>query len=205
MSSSNRKIESSRINGAKSNGPYTDLGRQAVALNAVTYGLTAQTVILKNEPAEEFQVELQNYLDYFCPQGIPEERLVRQLVAADWRLARYTGVESGLLNEKMDQQADWIEEHRKNISDRERIAVAFESLANNGNSLVLANRYQARLQHDYQKLLKSLSQMQATRCAAEVKLPNEPNPIYEHTPEIVSPTIFNESDSDPRNDSEPRP
>src|SRR5258708_443660 len=95
MSSSNRKIESSRINGAKSNGPCTDLGRQAVALNAVTHGLTAQTVILKNEPAEEFQVELQNYLDYFRPQGIPEERLVRQLVTAEWRLARYTGVESG--------------------------------------------------------------------------------------------------------------
>jgi len=47
MSSSQRKIEATRTNGAKSRGTHTDQGRHAVALNAVTHGLTAQTVILQ--------------------------------------------------------------------------------------------------------------------------------------------------------------
>src|SRR5260370_37164710 len=109
-------MESSRINGAKSYGPNTDQGRQAVVLNAVTHGLTAKTVILQNEPTEEYQVELLNYFDYFRPQGMPEQRLVHQLVAAGWRLARYAGVESGLFNETMDQQTERLDRKRPDIS-----------------------------------------------------------------------------------------
>ena len=186
MSSSNRKIESCRINGAKSHGAHTDQARQASALNAVTHGLTAQTVIIQNESEDEFEVELQSYLDHFRPQDIPEERLVRQLAAVGWRLARYAGVESGLLDNKMDEQTKWRDEKHKNISDRERVALAFESLADDGNSLALVMRYQARLQHDFQKILKSLYQMRATR-TAEVKLPNGANPIFEHASDEESP------------------
>src|SRR5258708_4946826 len=105
----------------------------------------------------------------------------------------------------MDEQAEWRGEQHKNISDCERVALAFEALADNGNALALVNRYEARLQHDYHRILKSLYQMQATR-ATEVKLPNRANPIYEHPPEppqVAAPPILDQSDSEP--DSEPRP
>ena len=180
--SSNRRLESSRANGAKSRGPNTIQGRHAVALNAVTHGLSAKTVVLQNESQEEYDVELLNYLDHFRPQDMLEQNLVLQLAAASWRLARYAGVESGLFNEKMRQQATWLDKERPNIQDCERVAIAFASLADNDKSLALANRYQARLQHEYQRILKSLSQMQAARCAAEVKLQNRPSPVYEHPP-----------------------
>src|SRR5260370_26021298 len=100
---SQRKIESTHISGAKSRGAHTDQGRQAFALNAVTYGLTAKTVILQNEPKEEYEVDLLSYLDHFRPQDMPEERLVRQLAAAACRLDRYTVLESRLLTNKMDE------------------------------------------------------------------------------------------------------
>jgi hypothetical protein len=177
--SSLRKIESCRINGAKSRGAHTDQGRRAFALNAVTHGLTAKTVILQNEPEQEYEVELQSYLHRFRPQDRPEERLVRQLAAVGWRITRYTGVESGLLNQKMVQQAKRLDEQYTNISDHERVAFAFEFLADNGNALALVNRYQARLQREYQRILKSLFQMQAAR-ADEVKFPNRANPVFEH-------------------------
>lgn len=51
----------------------------------------------------------------------------------------------------MDEQTEWRSEKDKNISGLERVAVAFEALADNGNSLALVNRYQARLQHEYRK------------------------------------------------------
>jgi len=182
MSSSLRKIESARANGAQSSGPTTTEGRQAVALNAVRHGLTAQTVILKNESLEEYQAELQRYLDHFQPQGVPEEHLVRQLAAAAWRLARYAGVESGLLNDKMDSQAKWVNRERRDISENQRVAIAFDSLVDHSPSLSLVNRYEARLHHEYQRILKSLLQIRTTRPAQIVKLPNKPNPISEHQP-----------------------
>src|SRR5712675_869429 len=151
--SSLRKIESARINGAKSRGAHTEQGRRAFALNAVTHGLTAKTVILQNEPEQEYEAELQSYLHHFRPQDIPEERLVRQLAAVGWRIARYAGVESGLLNHKMDEQTERLSEKYTNISRHERVAFAFEFLADNGNAFALVNRYQARLQHEYQRTL----------------------------------------------------
>jgi hypothetical protein len=190
MPFSQRKIEAARTNGAKSRGTHTAQGRQAVALNAVTHGLTAQTVILQNESAEEYQIELLNYLDHFQPQGMPEQHLVTQLAAAGWRLARYAGVEPGLLDNRIDLQADRLAADHPDMSDTRRVAVAFNSLADTGNSLGLVNGYQARLQHEYQRILKSLSQMQATRRAVEVKLPNRANPVSEQPLEFVPPVEY---------------
>jgi len=182
MPTSNRKLQSSRANGAKSNGPKTPEGRQAVALNSVKHGLTAQAVILQNESPDEYQAALDAYIDHFQPQGIAELHLVHQLGAAAWRLARYFGVESGLLDDKMEGQAEWIEEKRGDIPQKQRVAIAFDALSGPSSSLTLLNRYEARLHHEYQRLLRSLSQMQAARQSTEAKLPSEPNPISGRQP-----------------------
>jgi hypothetical protein len=120
--SSQRKIESTRINGARSRGAHTEQGRRAFALSAVTHGLTAKTVVLQNESQEDYNVELLNYLDHFRPQGMLEQHLVRQLAAASWRLTRYAAVESGVFNEKMRVQSNWLDKERPNIQDCQRVA-----------------------------------------------------------------------------------
>jgi hypothetical protein len=100
MPASQRKIDAARANGAKSTGPKTRRGKTASALNAVTHGLTAQTVVLSNESRDEFQAELNQYLAHFQPQTKPEWDLVHQLAAARWRLGRYAAVETGIWNTK---------------------------------------------------------------------------------------------------------
>ncbi len=102
------KKEAARANGAKSRGPKTPEGKLASSRNALTHGLTARTVVLQNESAEDYESELRAYLDHFRPQGKPEIDLVHQLAAAQWRLARYVAVEAALLEQKMDDQADWV-------------------------------------------------------------------------------------------------
>jgi len=169
MPSSQRKLDSARANAAKSTGPRSQRGKTAVALNSVTHGLTAQTVVLQNESEEEYEIELQHYLEHFLPQGKPEIDLVRQLAAAHWRVARYAGVESGILEHKMDDQADWIKEHYTRIPEYFRLALAFESLAE-GHAASLINRYQARLHREYQRLLKALVELQSARQSREAKL-----------------------------------
>jgi hypothetical protein len=175
MASSPRKI-AARANGAKSHGPKTAEGKQIASLNAVKHGLMASIVVLQNESQDQYQADLRDYLDHFHPQGKPETDLVHQLAAAHWRLTRYAGVESGLLERKMDDQADWVEDKYEEIPENYRIAIAFDALSGVNGSFGLLNRYQARLHREYQRLLKTLIELTAARQAQKVKLPNEPKP-----------------------------
>jgi hypothetical protein len=177
--SSPRKLASARANGAKSRGPATTAGKQASALNALAHGLTARTVVLFSESADEYQAQLRDYLDHFRPQTKPESDLVHQLAAAHWRVARYAGVESGLLEQRMERQEERLDDYA-DLPAHHRLAMAFDALSGANSSLALLNRYQSRLHHEYHRILKTLLQMQSSR-ASEAKLPNEPNPVFEHS------------------------
>jgi hypothetical protein len=182
MPSSSRKIASSRANGAKSRGPATTPGKQASALNSVTHGLVARTIVLFNESADEYRAQLSEYLDHFRPQTKPEADLVHQLAATHWRIARYAGIESGLLEQRMQDQAERFED-LADLPENHRLAMAFSALSVANSSLALLNRYQARLHHEYHRILKTLLQLQSARAkqANAAELPNEPNPVSEHS------------------------
>jgi len=179
MPSSPRKIASARANAAKPRGPATATpGKQSSTLNALAHGLTARTVVLFNESAVEYQAQLSDYLDHFRPQTKPEADLVHQLAAAHWRLARYTGVESGLLEHRMQEQEERLCRDYGKLPENHRLAIAFDALAGSNSSLALLNRYQSRLHHEYHRLLKTLVQMQSSR-GSTPKLPNAANPVSE--------------------------
>ena len=181
------RAEASRINGAKSRGPKTDQGRLAVSLNAVKHGLTAETVVLPGESQTEYQAELEDYLHHFAPATKPEADLVRQLASAQWRLVRYTRIEASLLDVEMGKQRARMGKKWNQIGESSQLALAFEALAGAHSPLALLNRYQARLHHEYQRLLKSLLQMQAARRASEAKLQNEPEPPTPERPQTSRP------------------
>jgi hypothetical protein len=180
MPSSSRKIASARANGAKSRGPATAPGKQSSALNALTHGLTAGTVVLFNESADEYRAQLHDYLDHFRPQTKPEGDLVHQLAAAHWRVARYAGVESGLFEHRMLDQEERLNEDYPHLPENHRLAIAFDALARSTSSLALLNRYQARLHHEYHRILKALLQMQSAR-ARQSTPPKLRNERQQHT------------------------
>jgi hypothetical protein len=181
------RAEASRINGAKSNGPKTEDGRRAASLNAVKHGLTAETVVLPNESEEEYQAELYGYLQHFAPANKPEADLVLQLASAQWRLARYTAVETSLFDIQMEKSRKYIDKEWKNIDESRRVALAFQALSGAHSPLALLNRYQARLHHEYQRILKALLQLQAARRADQAKLQNEPKPDAQIAPDGIEP------------------
>jgi hypothetical protein len=74
----------------------------------------------------------------------------------------------------MDDQAAWVEDKYEEIPENYRLAIAFDALSGVNGSFGLLNRYQARLHREYQRLLKTLIELQAARQAREVKLRNEP-------------------------------
>jgi hypothetical protein len=178
--SSTRKIESSRANGAKSHGPKTEEGKRAVALNGLKHGLTAETVVLPSESADEYRAELSGYIRHFRPAGKHEMDLVLQLASIHWRLGRYAGVEAGLFNWRMiDQQERVDDDYGDDIDRHTRAAIAFDALSGANSSLALLIRREARLHHEYQRTLKSILQIQESRHAREAKVQTKPNPISE--------------------------
>jgi len=191
------RAEASRINGAKSHGPKTEDGRRAASLNAVKHGITAETVVLPNESEEQYEAELRDYLQHFAPANKPEADLVLQLASAQWRLARYTAVETSLFDIQVEKSRKHNDKEWKNIDESVRLALAFEALSGTRSPLALLNRYQARLHHEYQRILKTLLQMQTARRDAESKLQNEPEPpAAERTnpqPETAQPETRNQN------------
>ncbi|HTW63975.1 MAG TPA: hypothetical protein VME17_05130 [Bryobacteraceae bacterium] len=182
--SSPRKIAAARANGAKSHGPATAAGKQASARNAITHALTARTVVLFNESPADFDAQLRDYLDHFQPQTKPESDLVHELAAAHWRLARYAGVESGLLEQRMQHQEERLGDDLAGLPPHHRLAMAFDALSGANSSLALLNRYQSRLHHEYHRILKALLQIQSTRSAA----PAQPDPKLPNEPKLESPS-----------------
>jgi hypothetical protein len=168
------RSEASRINGTKSRGPTTDQGRRAASLNAVKHGLSAETVVLAGESADDYAAELRDYLDYFEPANKPEADLVRQLACAHWRIVRYTRIETGLFDVELERQRGRFSRQWNKIEEYSKLAHAFQALSDTHASLTLLNRYEARLHHEYQRVLKSLVQLQASRRARDSKLQNEP-------------------------------
>ena len=99
----------------------TEEGRRAVSLNAIKHGLTAQTVVLPNEVEEEYEAELRDYLDHYAPANKPEADLVRQLASAHWRLVRYAGIETTLLDLEMQKKREYVDKAWKNVDQRGRL------------------------------------------------------------------------------------
>ena len=91
-----RQIEANRRNARLSTGPVTEEGKKRSRQNAVRHGLTAETVIVALEDAEDYAAfELAVTADYDAPSAV-ERELVLRLASLLWRLRRATAIESGL-------------------------------------------------------------------------------------------------------------
>ena len=81
---SDRQLEANQTNAQKSTGPQTPEGRAAVRLNGVKHGLTARTIVLKDESLTEFDELLDDVQAEHQPATPTEEALVLQIAMAIW-------------------------------------------------------------------------------------------------------------------------
>ncbi len=163
---SERKSETSRINGAKSRGPITQEGKARSSTNSRRHGLAAAPVLLKSESDEHFQLLLAGFMDQFQPQTALETDLVEMLAIYRWRLRRILSIEAHLFNMEI---LDWRNDMDADFTGLETIdhlAFAFKRLSA-GNSLTILLRYEAALTRSYDKALKQLLTLRS-------KIPNEP-------------------------------
>jgi hypothetical protein len=155
------RAETARINGAQSHGPVTPEGLARSSRNSLRHGLTAQAVVLETESQEEFAALLDSFLDRFHPAGAVEQELVESMAAARWRLRRLYTIESTILDNELMRRMDSIESEFIEVDDNDRLAHAFQCLADNGHSLALLVRYEAGLNRAFDRAFKQLILLQS--------------------------------------------
>ena len=164
--SSQRKIESARANGARSHGPVTAEGKARSAQNALRHGLLAKCIVLKAEEREGFDALVNLHTERLQPADGIEVGFIEEMVSSYWRMRRAWTIETRMLQDHMDDQPG--------ADEVGRLTAAFENLAAS-QSIGLIHRYETRLHCMYQRALRNLLLLR------KVGVPNEPNPISEHS------------------------
>jgi len=161
--SSQRKLDSSRANGAKSHGPATPAGLQkcttAAALQ-INHGMLAKTVVLHGESESRFIAILQSFVDAYRPITEPEHAAVNKMVVAYWRQMRTWSIQ------KLDFDRETA---RQDPADSEspapfRATLAFRALCQDGsNALALAHRYETTYERQFTRAIHDLAVLKTLR------------------------------------------
>ena len=174
--SSERRIRSSRENGAKSRGPKTTEGKLRSSRNAIKHGLLSEIIVLPTEPAERFLQLSTELEDEFRP-STPFQRLqVESIAACAWRIRRVWALEktaykyeAGLMGPSTHLPPD------------EKTYRSFRAMADFTKALELLSRYESRYERQMARAHKTLMDYDPE------KLPKEPSPTNEHDPAAPQP------------------
>jgi hypothetical protein len=113
---STKRAEANRRNAADhATGPRTLSGKSRARLNAVTHGLTAETLILPGEDPRAFQRLLDDWTAQLEPANPFEHDLVRQVATLSWRLDRADRVQDALIADSLG--TDTAEQRRAAVED----------------------------------------------------------------------------------------
>ncbi len=171
MSSSTRRIEASRANGARSHGPVTDAGKEMSSQNAIKHGLLSRIVVLKNEGPTGFADVMAEHLERFQPADGVEFGIIEEMVTVSWQLRRGWSIETRLLDECFSNPL-----LPGDPGDGTSSLVALLKNPDSAHTLELLQRYQTRHHCAYQRCLRNLLLL---RKQLKTEIPNEPKPLSE--------------------------
>jgi hypothetical protein len=98
-----KQIEANRLNALKSTGPKTSEGKERSRCNAIRHGLTAETVIVGVEDADDYETFEATVIADHDARTAVERELVLRLASVLWRLRRATGIETSLFESVIKQ------------------------------------------------------------------------------------------------------
>jgi len=99
-----KQILANRFNSLKSIGPSTAEGKAIASRNAITHGLLANQILIKDESPEQFEVFYQATLRELALVGQVEIFLAERIIAFFWRLKRTGRMETALWDVLCSQQ-----------------------------------------------------------------------------------------------------
>jgi hypothetical protein len=152
--SSQRKLHSSKANGALSRGPVTPAGKDASARNSLRHGMIAKTIVLDGESEERFLALIEALTEEYKPSTEAQRALLDIMAAAQWRLLRTWSI----------QKADFNREMARHQGPAPmRASVAFRDLCDNSRSMDLIHRYETSYDRQFSRALRNLLALQAAQ------------------------------------------
>lgn len=142
-------IAANQRNSQNSTGPNSEEGKANSRRNAMQHSLTAKIVLPENEGDDsEFQRELERWCEYYQPEGVWEETLVRKitrlqrkdaiLVALEERELAHLRAEMGEIDSVFDNNLklpiDWVDLPIQRGWDCERVVVRATSTGGDTHS-----------------------------------------------------------------------
>ena len=97
--------ETSRQNGAKSNGPVSPQGKANSSRNATKHGFLARTIVLPNESPKRFARLLKSLRTQLQPANEVEKDIVDCMAVARWRRLRAWGLERAIIGYESKNRA----------------------------------------------------------------------------------------------------
>jgi hypothetical protein len=174
------KSETARANGAKSHGPKTPEGKEASSQNSLKHGFTSRkTFILQTESFNEYKDFLAEHITIHQPVTAPEKELVDQMAIARWRIRRFVGAETVLIDCEMVRNRNKVDKEFGPTDSDLHLAMAIRSLADESRCLSLMSRYEARHQRTHDKAYAALRELQQFRMSQP-----EPTPPPAHNPSV---------------------
>jgi hypothetical protein len=182
--STERQIQASRANGAKSRGPVSAEGKRHSSRNATTHGLLAGTIVIKGESVDRFLNLVATLYKEFQPKTPFEKSLIDDMAAARWRRMRIWAMEKAGMEAEMRKQAGSCQPEAPSIDPAARAALAFRSLSDTSRSLDLINRYDSRYQREYLRAHRRFLEVRDRR--AETAPAPAPTPKLAPAPQVIS-------------------
>jgi hypothetical protein len=195
------RSDTSRANGAKSQGPKP---HQSYDIPPLKHGITARTLILQNESQDQFLEILNAYCDLFVPVNQLEIDIVSDIVAARWRLRRTWRYQTAMLDIEADSQAPEFEKQYLQYDEDMRGAAAFSGVADKSKGFATALRHDIHLARTYRRSVDDLRRVRGGNLRPKISVfQNEPTGLGLNPLDATSDSP--EFSTEPTEPKEPRP
>jgi hypothetical protein len=176
-----KQIETSRINGARSRGPVTTEGKTRSSQNATKHGLTGQAVVLACEDRSEYEAMLLDYQNQWQPCSQAERDLVSDIANSRWRLNRLLAMETATMDIEIERQSASDSTVHEGVG---ACAQAYRKLVFVSKILETISRHESRLRRTIDRAAKQLAELKRLRlqdeqraaAAAQSPQPQQPRP-----------------------------
>ena len=151
------QVAANQANSQLSTGPVTDAGRAASSRNNLRHGFRSQSVLLPGDDPAEYDALLAELTDHFKTDDLTEERFVREMADAEWRLRHVRLYMEAAIRCRMDRIA--AENPDLDILTLQGLAIEF--LGDNGSaSYSTWLRYETKYERQYDRAYQGWSRYQ---------------------------------------------
>jgi hypothetical protein len=144
---SEAQTAANRANATQSTGPRSADGKARSAKNNLRHGLRSQSALAPGDDTAEYNELIHNVRDHFHPDDFTEERHVRELIDAEWRLRRVRRHHLTLLTRKIAALAPL----HPDLNPADLQAVAFDALLRESSTFAQLLRYETKFERQYDR------------------------------------------------------